>query len=487
MVKRSAIFLHRWLGVALCLFFLLWFPSGIGMMYWDLPSVTADQRLERSAAVDAASIRLSPAEAFAISGAAPAPTEVRLNLFDGRPVYRFRTGSDESIVYADTGAVQTGPVPDALAARVASRWVGQPASVATIETLTDADQWTVQGSFRAQRPLWKFSWPNGEQVYVSRSSGEVAQYTSRAARLGAYLGPIPHWLYFTPLRKHQEAWSRTVVASSGLATATAALGLVVGVWMFSPSRRYRIDGTPARVPYRGSRRWHMVLGLIFGLGAATWAFSGLLSMDPWPSMTSSARSDIGEALRDRIQLAPFAAKGPREALAQLSGLRVKELQLAVILGEPVYLATGSGKETRIVPLSGSPRATFDRERILGVLQKAAQPDRVEARVIDRYDAYYLDRRKERPLPVILARVDDAVQTRYYIDPRTARVVGSYSAGGWMSRWLYHGLHSLDFPWLYERRPLWDVVMITFMLGGAALGVTSLILAWRVIGSFLPAR
>ena len=39
-IKRSLIFVHRWLGVALCLIFLLWFPSGIGMMYWDFPSVS---------------------------------------------------------------------------------------------------------------------------------------------------------------------------------------------------------------------------------------------------------------------------------------------------------------------------------------------------------------------------------------------------------------------------------------------------------------
>jgi hypothetical protein len=51
----------------------------------------------------------------------------------------------------------------------------------------------------------------------------------------------------------------------------------------------------------------------------------------------------------------------------------------------------------------------------------------------------------------------------------------------MSRWLYHGLHSLDFPWLYNYRPLWDIVVITFMIGGTALCVTSLILAWRVLG------
>jgi hypothetical protein len=47
--------------------------------------------------------------------------------------------------------------------------------------------------------------------------------------------------------------------------------------------------------------------------------------------------------------------------------------------------------------------------------------------------------------------------------------------------LYHGLHSLDFPWLYNYRPAWDIVAITFMVGGTALCVTSLILAWRVIG------
>jgi hypothetical protein len=46
---------------------------------------------------------------------------------------------------------------------------------------------------------------------------------------------------------------------------------------------------------------------------------------------------------------------------------------------------------------------------------------------------------------------------------------------------YHGLHSLDFPWLYNYRPAWDIVVMTFMLGGTALCVTSLVLAWRVLG------
>ena len=68
MLKRSAIFVHRWLGVALCLLFLLWFPSGIGMMYWDFPGVSAGDRLDRAASHDPSAIHLSPAEAYAVTG-----------------------------------------------------------------------------------------------------------------------------------------------------------------------------------------------------------------------------------------------------------------------------------------------------------------------------------------------------------------------------------------------------------------------------------
>ena len=78
-------------------------------------------------------------------------------------------------------------------------------------------------------------------------------------------------------------------------------------------------------------------------------------------------------------------------------------------------------------------------------------------------------------------MNDAEKTRYYVDPKTERVTGTYSNRNWVGRWLYNGLHSLNFPWLYKYRPLWDIVVITFMLGGTALSATSLVLAWRVLG------
>jgi hypothetical protein len=458
------------------------------MMYWDFPSVSPADRLERSPALDLLKIRLSPTDAAAKAKVDP-PGQLRLNTFDGRPAYRFRSGGDETIVYADTGDEQI-EVSKEMVDRIASAWSGQPAAAAHAEAIEDVDQWTIQTRLRDVKPLWKYSWPDGQEVYVSQASGEILQYTTTTSRWAAYLGAIPHWLYFTPLRKRGHQWSQVVIWTSGIGTFAALLGIVIGVWMYSPSKRYRYTGTPASIPYRGPKRWHTIFGLIFGVGAVTWAFSGMLSMDPFPLQRTGEPAEGGrrgaggipEALRGRLRLAAFTAKPPRDALAQIPGRDVRELELVDVAGQPAYLATLAGGETRVIPVHGSPQFEFGHQQLTEIITKATRSiGFAEIRVLDQYDRYYLDRRRERPLPVILARLQDVEQTRYYIDPRTARVVGTYSSRNWIARWLYHGLHSLDFPWLYDHRPIWDIVVITFMSGGTALSVTSLILAWRVIG------
>ena len=482
MLKRSAILVHRWLGVALCLVFMLWFSSGIGMIYWEFPEVTTADRIERAPALTPGAIRLSPLEAFSTLGKSAAPGRVRLNTFDGRPVYRFVTDREEAVVYADTGARQV-EVSRELMQRVASAWTRQPPGSAAVDEMSDVDQWTVQGSIRRLRPMSKFSWPTGEAVYVSHASGDVVQYTTTASRIGAYLGPIPHWLYFTPLRRHQRQWTDIVIWTSGIGTVTALLGIAIGIWTFSPSARYRDAGKPTRIPYRGSKRQHTILGLIFGVSAAAWAFSGMLSMDPFGPVggRGAGGRDIEQALRERLSLDAFAVRHPREALAAVAGLDVRELELASVAGEPVYLATLAGGSTWILGLDGRASTEFDRQRLAAIVTNAAGPAGLaELRELTQYDRYYRDRRRKLPLPVLLARLNDADQTRFYIDPRTARIVGRYSSSEWVGRWLYHGLHSLDFPGLYNHRPAWDIVMIAFMIGGTALCVTSLILAWSVV-------
>ena len=70
--RRCMILVHRYLGIGLSLFFVVWFISGIGMIYaGGMPELTPELRLERMMPLDLTRIRLSPsaaADRVAISG-----------------------------------------------------------------------------------------------------------------------------------------------------------------------------------------------------------------------------------------------------------------------------------------------------------------------------------------------------------------------------------------------------------------------------------
>ena len=472
------------MGVAFCILSLWWFVSGIFMMYWDFPAVRVQDRLTRAAAINPELIHVTPEQALAALKPNRPATQVHLTVYHGRPVYQFRSGrGTASVVYADTGAVIRRFTPE-MNLQTAAAWTGQPGFLAGIETNNAPDQWTVQGNFKALRPMQKYTWPDGQEVYVSEVSGEVVQYSTRSSRFFAWLGAIPHWLYFTPLRTNTPLWSQVVIWSSGLATVAALLGVIVGIRMFSPSRKYRHEGKPTPFPYRGQKRLHTILGLFFGITACTWAFSGMMSMDPFPAKDLRATRSAGaiaEALRSSPgMLERFGDKLPEAALQELGSFAVKDLEFGSFAGEPIYVALGADR-IRIVPVHGQPLSEVPREPLVGLIRKNTPPEGIaELTLIDRYDTYYLDRTKEKPLPVLRVRLNDADHTRYYIDPKTGRMAGSYSSREWSERWLYHGLHSLNFPLLYEYRPAWDLVVLSLMLAGTWLCVTSVILGWKVL-------
>jgi PepSY-associated transmembrane protein len=500
MALRALIVVHRWIGVILCMLFALWYASGIGMMYWGMPSVTTGDRLARAPAIDPSRVVLSPREAVEETGESRPPAQVRLTTFDGRPAYYV----GNQVVYADSGELQ-GPVPADMRDRAAAAWTGHLAHEARIDAVTEPDQWTVGSALRNLRPLWKYSWPNGKELYIGES-GEVLQYTTPTSRLAAYVSAVPHWLYFTPLRAHQPFWIRFATYSAIVGTAGAIIGVVVGVWLYSPAKKYRFAGAPSRIPYRGWKRWHTVFGLVFGVATITWTFSGSLAFLPFPAPQPARSQEVGQAraqgqgrgqgpaarrggnsglaaaLRGRVSLDDFERLHPRQVLSRFADLPIREIGMTSFDGQPLYSLGLADGTSRLLSLDSTLVNGFDETRIIDIVKKAApNPAAVETRVVDRYDVHYLDRTRQRPLPVVLALMNDAEHTRYYIDPKTATVVGTASDRNFWRRWLYNGLHSLNFPWLYEYRPLWDIVVISFMLGGMALSLTSLTLAWRAIG------
>ena len=89
---KYSILTHRWMGVGFCVLFAVWFVSGIVMMYWGFPGVTASDRLQRAPALSPEQIRVSPEQAIAAIGREAGPAQVRLGSYDGRPVYTIGSG-----------------------------------------------------------------------------------------------------------------------------------------------------------------------------------------------------------------------------------------------------------------------------------------------------------------------------------------------------------------------------------------------------------
>src|SRR5690606_5249052 len=118
---------------------------------------------------------------------------------------------------------------------------------------------------------------------------------------------------------------------------------------------------------------------------------------------------------------------------------------------------------------------FEPGPIVARLREALPPDiRIVGETrLDAYDAYYYSRGGRAPLPVLRVELDDPLETWVYVDLRTSRIVAHVHRWNRLERWLFNGLHSLDFAFWYDRRPLWDIGMILLSLGGLVLSAIGL--------------
>ena len=104
--------------------------------------------------------------------------------------------------------------------------------------------------------------------------------------------------------------------------------------------------------------------------------------------------------------------------------------------------------------------TFDAAAMIEIARAAMPGVPVQDAVwLQEYDGYYYDPRASLALPVLRVRYADEHGTWLYLDPERGGIVQRSVRVSRLRRWLYQGLHSLDFPFLYFRRPLWDIVAI----------------------------
>jgi hypothetical protein len=490
-VRRTLIFVHRWLGIAGGLLFLAWFVSGITMMYSRMPRLSPEERLLRSAPLDLTGVRVPVADAASdLNGA---PDRVRIGMLGPRPVYRFQREGRWTAVFADTGE-RLAALDASKAVAIARQFSGSDG--ARHETRLDVpDQWTleIRGLLPAHRV--DLADPEGTKLYIAESTGDVIMRTSRRTRAWAYGGAIVHWLYFTPLRSQSVLWTNVVMWSAVAGGVLSVSGLVWGFWQLIRARQS---------PYAGLMRWHHYIGLAFGAFTLAFVFSGLLSMEPWdwtpgtaptraqrhamagtglevPALTVPALQTIAATIAaeipiKEIELLPFRGKVYAEAYRSPTSP-----ELSIVLGSPGdVVAARLPLEHRLVAIDDPTRTLrrFANEDVEAAARGAmASADVRDATWLADYDAYYYDRDRRLPLPALRVRFADPAGTWLYVDPYRGAIVRKEERLTRLNRWLYRGLHSWDFPGLYQRRPLWDLFVIAISLGGIILVLSSLPAGW----------
>jgi hypothetical protein len=501
--RKLLAYTHRWLGIAGCVLFVAWFVSGVVMMYARMPGLANEERLARAPALDLSTVTISAAEAAKTTGVTA--ERVQVGMIGTRPVYRFG-GRDQTIVYADTGDFFEG-IDKAQALVVARRYApGHTGPLRYLAYLTEPDQWTLQS--RNSMPMHVFALDDADDthLYVSEVSGDVELRTTSRERLWGYLGPVLHWVYFTPLRRNGPVWSEFVIWSSLIGCVMCITGIVWGLWRFSPRSSYRLKRVPSTSPYAGWMKWHHIAGLIFGLVTLTWTYSGLLSMGPfnWFRSPPASRAEREASSGGPLKLELMTVESMRAAVAAIEpSFAPKELESMQFRGEPFWIGYRAPNEDEarqwmkigLFPRAPRPRlehryvsavhpergaiTTFGKQA-MNEIARAAMPGVAiqDAVWLDAYDGYYYDLRGARALPVLRVRYADANATWLYLDPERGGIVQRSGKVSRLRRWLYQGFHSLDFPFLYFRRPLWDIVVVALSVGGTVLSLTTMVPAWR---------
>lgn len=493
--KRLLFLVHRWMGIALCLFFGIWFVSGVVMMYVGYPKLTSAERLARLPFLSAAEIRVSPEQAVRAASLSVPPKEIRLSAVGGRAAYVITPdvkGAPAERARLRPLAVTAGEgrllarVDAALARSSAAAYF--PGVGANYVALLKEDTWTHSRALDPHRPLHLIAMedPDRTWLYVSSSTGEVVRDASRTERLWGYAGAWLHFLYFFRDTAVDAYWSDIIIWLSVAGTAMVLAGSIVGV------QRWRFDGrygNGSRSPYRNLvMRWHHIFGLMFALVAFTWVLSGLMSMNPWKVFESGApRLRLQAYAGGPLNAAEFRVKPADIVEALAGGGGARELRFVRVAGGfYVQALNGEGGIALFDAQASEPaRVAIDSAELLRAAARLLPAGVGQVTEIRDYDAYYYARAPhtmlgsaERPLPALRIEFDDAHATWVHIDPATGAILGRLDDHQRARRWLFAFLHSWDWLPLLERRPLWDALLIIMSLGGAGVSITGVVIGWR---------
>ncbi len=495
--KRLTYLVHRWTGVAGCVLMLLWFISGVVMLYVGYPKLTPWERLAALPQLDPQSCCVSLEDVVGDESRHPDASLV-LTSIRNEPAYLLRRGQGEHRVFsALTGAEHDALISVGQAVQAAQAFASDPS--ARYEGQVYEDRWTHSRGLDVHRPLHKVQVhaPKPSTLYVSSKTGQVVLDAPLAQQRWNYVGAWLHWLYVFRGKSVDPVWSWIVIALSAAGTVSAISGVCVGIWRWRFRSRYK---SGSRSPYREPwMKWHHIAGLLFSGFVCTWIFSGLMSMNPAGIFSPKHGKPDLQAYRGSEPPAYGGLAQPARVIDALrsDGFRPVELAWHRLAGRAYVLAYDAQAETRIVKAEGG-GLIVGRNWAPAELESAAKrlfsaPILRRSTLLD-YDAYYYQRHPEAMnggaqlgLPALRLQFADPGRTRVYIDLKTGEVELSLSRSQRTGRWLFYFLHSWDTPGLLRAATLRELVLILLSAGGAVVAAAGMVIGWRRVRASVRLR
>jgi hypothetical protein len=508
--RKVLIYSHRWLGIVLGILFVVWCISGIVLMYYSMPRLTAAERLMRMQPLDLSSVRITPSEA-ANRLELKSPSRLRVAMLGDRPVYRIMGGPTWSVVYADTGE----PLK-AMNAEEAKQWLARflPESASKIRYdgyLTTPGLFTID--IEEDLPMHRFALDDAANTkyFVSETTGEAVMKTDTMGRILGFSSWVLHRLTFM---KVYGWWGPFWIGVAWFGLVMCLSGVVLGIWRYGLSARFRHKGVYSHSPYKGWMKWHHYAGLIFGVLIFTWTVSGSMMANAIPGVAGPffgggrlTPKQLDAIRGGPVNLEPLTVDGLRQAAAEIAqSFPPKELEYVQFSGKPYFVAYRPPDDvdawisrslsdfnaplldqehlivSATVPQQGA-FSRFDNESMMEAARVAMPGVTIkDSTWLNEYDSYYYEPpptfnsaniKAVRPLPVLRVRFDDAEQTLLYLAPTHGQVT-KYAGDDRFKRWGYFGLHGLDFGFLLNHRPLWDIVTGSLLVGCTVLSVTTLV-------------
>jgi uncharacterized iron-regulated membrane protein len=467
---------HRWMGVVLCLFFACWFISGAVLIYHPFPSLTQSDRLARSSHIDLSLINVSPKEAVQIAGGNELD-RLRLIDLEGRPVYVLH-GFNNDIRTIDA---KSGKLIDLLQKNVAGKIAEDFSKIAVlnVEGPLDYDQWIVPNRYDPYRPFYRVSLKdiNETVLYVSARTGEVLQKTEWSERAWNYIGAVIHWIYPTALRKNWILWDQVVWWLSFSGVVTTIAGLWLGINRFRGFAGGKIKGAVS--PFNGWLRAHHILGLFAGIFVLIWIFSGWLSMDhgrifskpnPKPDQVKKFRS---------ISLAQAVENISLETLKSLNGF--SEGEIFAMGGKTFFITRNANEQKLFEPFNSNFRSSvkIKENEVVNAVKEAWPGSKIKTTERpEESDVYGNLREGSLPSNTLRVVLADPLQTWVHIDMDSGQIVSVMDKSRRQYRWLFNGLHSLDFPGLANHRPTWDILILLLLGLGFLFCITGVVIGMK---------